>query len=140
MAEEPKEPRKSFTVDEAESLLPDIQRYARGLQDIHRKLETKAAHLGELEEAGDANPAEIALQHAQFQFLGDGLAEWSAKIEETGAVLKGIDPVLVDFPAQVDGADVFLCWKQGEDHIAHYHSTTDGFSGRRPLRRSAPRR
>ena len=41
---------------------------------------------------------------------------------------------LVDFPAWVDGKEVFLCWRSDEDRIGHYHPLDSGYMGRRPLR------
>lgn len=40
---------------------------------------------------------------------------------------------LVDFPATIDGKDVFLCWKCDEDDIKYYHELDDGYSGRKAL-------
>jgi hypothetical protein len=48
--------------------------------------------------------------------------------------LKDIDRGLVDFPALLDGQEVLLCWRQGEERIAHYHGSEDGFAGRRKLK------
>jgi hypothetical protein len=38
---------------------------------------------------------------------------------------------LVDFYSKRDGRDVFLCWKQGEPAVEHWHELEGGFSGRR---------
>ena len=40
---------------------------------------------------------------------------------------------LIDFPALLDGREVFLCWQRGEEQIAFYHEQDAGFSGRQPL-------
>jgi hypothetical protein len=28
---------------------------------------------------------------------------------------------------------ILLCWKLGEEKITHWHSTTEGFAGRKPI-------
>jgi hypothetical protein len=33
----------------------------------------------------------------------------------------------------VDGETVLLCWKLGEKRITHWHSTDEGFAGRKPI-------
>jgi hypothetical protein len=50
-----------------------------------------------------------------------------------GIQLKGWAPVLVDFPAVIDGRDVLLCWLEGEPDLGWYHATELGFPGRRRL-------
>jgi hypothetical protein len=47
--------------------------------------------------------------------------------------VKDADTGLVDFPAQVAGAEAFLCWRLGEDEIAYWHGIDEGFPGRKPL-------
>jgi hypothetical protein len=50
-----------------------------------------------------------------------------------GILLRDPDTGLIDFPAELDGERVFLCWRLGEDDVAFYHGEHGGFSGRRPL-------
>jgi len=47
--------------------------------------------------------------------------------------LKGVAPVLLDFPAVLDGEPVLLCWLEGEPELAWYHRADLGFLGRRRL-------
>jgi hypothetical protein len=72
-----------------------------------------------------------------------GLPEWKAgearlnelmgEVQQTGAELKGLAPLLVDFPADLDGVPVLLCWLEGEPELAWYHRRDLGLAGRRRL-------
>lgn len=72
-----------------------------------------------------------------------GLPEWKAAearlnelmtdLQQTGVELKGIAPLLIDFPADLDGVPVLLCWLEGDADLAWYHRLDLGFAGRRPL-------
>jgi len=72
-----------------------------------------------------------------------GLPEWKAatarldelinEVQQTGIELKGLAPLLVDFPADFDGVPVLLCWLEGEPDLAWYHRADLGFVGRRRL-------
>ena len=72
-----------------------------------------------------------------------GLPEWKAaearldelmtQVQQTGAELKGVAPLLVDFPADLDGVPVLLCWLEGETALSWYHRRDLGFAGRRRL-------
>ena len=73
-----------------------------------------------------------------------GMPEWKAAtarldelmtaVQETGVELKGLAPLLVDFPAELDGVPVLLCWLEGEPALDWYHRSDLGFAGRRRLR------
>jgi hypothetical protein len=47
--------------------------------------------------------------------------------------LKGIAPLLLDFPAELDGESVLLCWLEGDAELSWYHRADLGFAGRRRL-------
>ena len=61
------------------------------------------------------------------------LDELLTEVQQTGAVLKGVAPLLVDFPSELDGTDVLLCWLEGDRALGWYHRLDLGFAGRRPL-------
>jgi len=56
-----------------------------------------------------------------------------AEIDATGVQVKDLDIGLLDFPCKVEGEILLLCWKLGEPAIAHWHSATEGFTGRKPI-------
>jgi hypothetical protein len=72
-----------------------------------------------------------------------GLPEWKAaearlnelmnEVQQTGAELKGLAPLLLDYPADLDGVPVLLCWLEGDAELAWYHRRDLGFAGRRRL-------
>ncbi|MEV6299977.1 DUF2203 domain-containing protein [Actinoplanes sp. NPDC051861] len=61
------------------------------------------------------------------------LNELMTTVQDTGAELKGVAPLLVDFPADLDGVPVLLCWLEGDIGLSWYHRADLGFAGRRPL-------
>jgi hypothetical protein len=61
------------------------------------------------------------------------LNELMTEVQQTGVELKGMAPVLVDFPSDLDGVPVLLCWLEGEAELAWYHRLDLGFAGRRRL-------
>jgi hypothetical protein len=61
------------------------------------------------------------------------LNELMTEVQQTGAELKGVAPLLLDFPADLDTVPVLLCWLEGESELAWYHRRDLGFAGRRRL-------
>lgn len=56
--------------------------------------------------------------------------EWFSK---AGILVKSLYEGLIDFPGEIDGQEVLLCWKEGEPSVAFWHTLEDGYPGRRPL-------
>ena len=54
-------------------------------------------------------------------------------LQEQEIVLRDLDRGLVDFPAEREGRDVFLCWEEGEPEIGYWHDLDSGYGGRQPL-------
>jgi hypothetical protein len=61
------------------------------------------------------------------------LDELLTTITSTGVQLKGVAPLLLDYPAELDGVPVLLCWLEGDTDLRWYHRRELGFAGRRPL-------
>ena len=91
-----------------------------------------------------ADAAELAgaLNRGEQSTLG-GLPELKAAqarfdelvttIAGSGVEVKGVAPLLLDFPSERDGVPVLLCWLEGDADLAWYHRADTGFLGRRRL-------
>lgn len=86
-----------------------------------------------LEKSPKANAANVAIARAQAEFLVAQIKEQLEQIGKMGAMAKGLDPCLVDFPYRLNGREVYLCWKYGEENISCYHGLEEGYAGRKPL-------
>jgi hypothetical protein len=124
---------KYFTTEEADALIPELEKIFAAIAELTAKAELKAAGLRKRQQAEDEDHAGAAIERSQLQFLAQGINEWIQKIVELGALPKGTDPALVDFPCRVEGREAYLCWKLGERRVTHYHPVDEGFSTRKPL-------
>ena len=129
---------KHFTPEEAEALIPELERIFEAVAELTAQAEVKAASVRRRRDEGDADPAAAAIERSQLQFLAQGINDWMQKIVELGALPKGVEPALVDFPGRVNGVEVYLCWKLGEKKLAFYHGADEGFSNRKPLPKRRP--
>jgi hypothetical protein len=128
-----------FTLAEANALLPIVKQELEKLQDIKRQYRDKYEELqqlkdhhrkqGSLQEGSDPYfTLECEMDFLQLE--GNTLL---SSFQLKGVQLKDLDTGLVDFPSLLNGQEVLLCWRQGEESIAHYHGVYDGFAGRRKL-------
>jgi len=70
---------------------------------------------------------------ARIRAVIDQMEAAVARLDAWSVQLRDIEGGLADFPALVNGRQVWLCWQLGEDEIHFWHDLTSGFGGRRPL-------
>ncbi len=122
---------KTFTVAEANALIPQLEVWLEELQRVREQL---VAHAGTVENivarapgnGGSKAASEYLLIVQQFNAL-------HTQITELGCELKDLNLGLVDFPSYRNGTLVYLCWKRGEAQIEYWHEIDAGFAGRKPL-------
>ena|ERR1019366_1471762 len=127
--------RTSFTVDDANKTLPLLRRIVSDAvrdywqwQEKVRQLEAAAADRTIDHPNEDAERLEREAQDLAREIEG-----YVAEIRQLGVQMKGLDTGLVDFPGEVDGRPVLLCWQLGEDRVQYWHDEESGFAGRRLL-------
>lgn len=121
-----------FTVDEANALIPRLEAIFGQLQIAYLKVKNI---VGPFEEnALPPEEMERRLQeHPQLRGLLAEIKRHIASIQEMGVQFKGLEMGLVDFPGDLDGRPVLLCWQYGEKQIRWWHPEDQGFTSRRPL-------
>src|SRR5436305_5207450 len=130
---------RTFTLDEAQSLLPVLESLLRTamkakqvmeevdaeMQALHHRLFLSGGMFLDIVPLARRKAERVkAEQHAK-----DALAE----IDSIGVQVKDLAIGLLDFPCEVDGQSILLCWKLGEKSITHWHGVQEGFAGRKPV-------
>jgi hypothetical protein len=121
---------RHYSLEEATALLPRVRELLTTLRRARAQLGDAEARAA-LEEAGQANGGGQPGKVVSEGFLE--LREAMLEFREREVVLRDLDRGLVDFPAMRDGAEVYLCWEEGEPEIGFWHDPEAGFGGRRPL-------
>ena len=127
---------RTFTPVEANNALAQVRPVAermvatrerlRELEREQRNVVTTIAGNGSGFAVADARAPEYAA-------LVRELEACVAELERLGVVVKDADLGLLDFPARRRGEDVLLCWHVGEESVAAWHGTDEGFAGRKPI-------
>jgi hypothetical protein len=128
---------KYFTIEEANLQLPFVEQELRTLQSLKRQFQEKYQELRRNKQAyhqaeRDSEETDpFFTLETELEFLQIEAKTHMTSFEMKGIELKDIDIGLVDFPALIQGEEVLLCWRQGEERINYYHSRQDGFAGRK---------
>ena len=78
-------------------------------------------------------PIEISLVHQSLVAALWDVQPLVAWLQSKDIVLRDPSTGLIDFPSQIEGEDVFLCWRLGEDEICYWHGTDEGFENRKRI-------
>jgi hypothetical protein len=113
---------KYFTPSEARNTLPLVKKIVKDILDTSREMRLLAE---EIETAVEDDP--------RIKKMADDIEKFMLELEEIGCYFKDWNFTigLVDFPALIDGKEVYLCWKSDEEDILYYHELETGFSGRK---------
>ncbi len=130
---------RTFTLDEAQDLLPVLESLLRATIDGKKLMESVDAefqavsHKVMVNGGMSLNVVHLARRKAEREKAIQRVKDAMAEIDAMGVQVKDLDIGLLDFPCEVDGEIVLLCWKLGEKAITHWHSLSEGFAGRKPV-------
>ncbi len=122
--------QKHYTRDEARALLPLIRDWLNRLSALRKRvLPSEQNFAGLLQQGCDLGGPAVNLWIRQLLEMRELLTEFHTRQIQ----IKDLERGLIDFPAIVDGREVFLCWEQDEEDIAFWHDLDAGYAGREKL-------
>jgi len=130
---------RTFTLDEAQSLLPILESLLRAAIAGKKLMEEVDAEMQALSHRIFVNGGThvdvvpLARRKAERAKAEQRAKDAIAEIDSIGVQVKDLDIGLLDFPCEVEGQIILLCWKLGEKSITHWHGTQEGFAGRKPI-------
>jgi hypothetical protein len=127
-ARKPRCGKKYFTVAEANRALTYLGRIMADLSRCQKRI----ALLSERLTCPSPEDQARALR-AEFEDCRRQLTSLVEELRQVGVELKDLDTGLLDFPAQLEGREICLCWQRGEPEVAFWHERDAGFAGRQPI-------
>jgi hypothetical protein len=130
---------RTFTLDEAQSLLSVLESLLRAaiaakkLMDEVDAEQQALSHRIFLNGGTYVDVVPLARRKAERAKAEQRAKDALAEIDSIGVQVKDLNIGLLDFPCEVDGQVILLCWKLGEKSITHWHGTDEGFAGRKPI-------
>jgi hypothetical protein len=130
---------KTFTLDEAQSLLPVLESLLKRAIDGKKAAQEVESNLAELARriyiSGGmrVDTSTVVRQRAEMEAHVQLVHESVAEIDSIGVQVKDLDAGLLDFPCRIEDEIVLLCWRMGESAIEHWHSVDSGFKDRKLL-------
>ena len=125
--------KKYFTIDEAEELLPNVERILRRTIKLNKALDLLSSIEIEVYDDDYDNLRRITKLNKHFHKLSYEFYANIEKIEDIGCIIKDLEIGIIDFYSEFEGGEIFLCWKLGEKKIKFWHEADSGYEGRRPI-------
>ena len=122
--------QRHWTPDEANQLRPIVGATVRRIRAARRLLADQGFDPDFTTHADATGGAWPGREHAKAAIA---IALGFEQLERLDVVVRDLERGLVDFPALIDGREVYLCWLLDEPQITHFHAVESGFAGRRPL-------
>lgn len=124
-----------FTVEQANKTLPLVRKIVEDIVQQHRRWRETIIELDLVASAARPDePRERAEElERQALALARELDGYQRELEDLGIQLKDRRLGLVDYPSEMAGRTVLLCWRLGEPEVQFWHEVDAGFAGRQPL-------
>ena len=130
---------KTFTLEEAQSLLPVLESLLKRAIEDKQSAEEVGSGLSELirriylSGGMKVDASKVAKLRSEMETYLLRVRESIAEMDSIGVQVKDLEAGLLDFPCRLDDEVVLLCWRMGEPAIEHWHTVEQGFQGRQPL-------
>jgi hypothetical protein len=131
-------------VAEANAMLPLVRAIVQDITELDRDLRDRSERLARLRPSeritiADAYQEEIQQVQAEFERDREHMDEYFHELQRLGIELKDPQTGLIDFPAWMEGREVYLCWRLGEPEVGFWHEVEAGFAGRQRIQRPGGR-
>ena len=126
--------KRFFAAREIDALIPQLEHIFDHIQICKNRIEALVAQgLSVPSSPAAADLAQQQMTRSQVEFLMQAVEEDVHHIHSLGGVAKDLDAGLVDFLGDLEGREVWLCWKKGEPRVRFWHPLDGGFAHRKAI-------
>lgn len=124
-----------FTVEQANKTLPLVRKIVEDVVRQHKRWRETILELDLVASTARADDPRDRADELERQALALAreLDGYQRELEELGIQLKDRRLGLVDYPSDMGGRTVLLCWRLGEPEVQFWHEIDAGYAGRQPL-------
>lgn len=125
-------PAQHFTLDEANALLPEIKPLMAALLERRAKVVKNRHDIADIATDLSSDVGGHVASQMTLDFIA--IEQLIHKIRSYGCLIKDLNMGLLDFLSEINGREILLCWRYGEEKIEHYHDLHTGFMERQKIK------
>ena len=126
-----------LTVVDVNQRLPLVRSIVRDVMELHRDITLRKQRMMSLRErypaaGGDDSVYEQEVVQMESELSQDEqrLDDFAQELHQIGGTLTDAQSGTVDFPGDMDGERVWLCWRSDEPEVLYWHSGDCGKTNR----------
>jgi hypothetical protein len=126
-----------LTIEGVNQRLPLVRTIVRDIMELHRDIMMRKQRMSSLRERYPASGGddsvyeqEVVQMEAELSQDEQRLDEFVQELHQIGGTLTDAQSGTVDFPGDMEGERVWLCWRSDEPEVLCWHSGDCGASDR----------
>ena len=123
--------RKVFTTEEANRSLVLVRKVVKDVLTLYCKAKLIEEQYSVLDKEIDREKR--AGLKGEYQQIFRQLKVYEQELQEIGCHLRDWQTGAVEWPAMLDGREIYLCWRMGEEKVEYWHEAYESFAGRRKI-------
>lgn len=124
---------KSFSPAQANAALPLVRQIVAEIVGHQARIQSLSSAYQRRKREPEPSQAALNDTRREISAVTAERDACAAELADLGIELKDAATGLVDFPGEIDGERVLLCWRIDEDRVEYFHGETEGYDGRRPI-------
>lgn len=110
-----------ISIETANKMLPLVAPITEEMKEAWEQMVGNAKRLEKIFSAEDEQPEKLGEVAQLMKRATKTISKNLDELESLGCIVESFKNGVVDFPSEIDGEEVMLCWKLGEDEVSHHH-------------------
>lgn len=119
-----------ISIETATKMLPLVAPITEEMKRAWEHMIGNAKRLEKIFTAEDEQPEKLIEVAQLMKKATKSISKNLDELENLGCIVESFKDGVIDFPSEVDGEEVMLCWKLGESEVAHHHKRGEGIRHR----------
>lgn len=111
----------NISIDTANKMLSLVRPITEQTVEAWEQIEVSREQLKKIVISDDDQHDLLARVAKDFERATNIINSNLDEFESLGCVVESYEEGIIDFPSEIDGDEIMLCWKLGEDEILHHH-------------------
>lgn len=109
-----------ISLETANKMLPLVKPITEEMKKAWKQAVSSTKELEKLCQSDEEKPEQMASIAVDLQRATKVVSKNLDELEGLGCIVESFEGV-IDFPSEIEGEEVMLCWKLGEEEVSHHH-------------------
>ncbi len=111
----------AISIETANKMLPLVAPITEEMKGAWEQMISNTKRLEKIFSAEDERPEKLSEIAQLMRKATKTISKNLDELESLSCIVESFKDGVVDFPSEVDGEEVMLCWRLGEEEVSHHH-------------------